>query len=37
MGVEIPAPDGEFLMPFADFLDRCHATIPRFKPQMKNL
>jgi hypothetical protein len=37
MGVEVPAPGGEFLMPSADFLNRCHATIPRFKTQMRKL
>jgi hypothetical protein len=30
MGVEIAPPGGEFFVPFADFFDRCHATIPWF-------
>ena len=29
MGVKIPPPGGEFFMPFADFLDRCHAAYPQ--------
>jgi hypothetical protein len=37
MGVKIPPPGGEFFMPFADFLDRCHAALPGNRPQMKNL
>ena len=29
MGMEIAPPGGEFFMPFADFLDRCHAAYPQ--------